>query len=39
MEQLFNALKSEKLDERHAAVSLMAERARENPEAAKPERG
>ena len=35
MEELFNALKSEKLDERHAAVSLMAERARENPEAAK----
>ena len=35
MEELFNALKSEKLEERHAAVSLMAERARENPEAAK----
>lgn len=31
MEQLFNALKAEILDERHAAVAEMASLARENP--------
>ena len=33
MEELLKAIKSENLDERHAAVSKMAERARENPNA------
>lgn len=33
MEELLKAIKSENLDERHAAVSKMAERARENEEA------